>query len=267
MNWMDWCSIATLVLVSALTGCAGNPQPTSCQIGDSLYSAGTVNPASSCQSCQPAVNPLGWSPLIGAVCDGGPSPDAGADQDGGIADAGPPDAGPEDAGPPTCWIGGTVQADSELNPENDCQSCQPALSHSDWSNLSDATPCSDGGICSGGSCVQGCFIDGRVVLLGTADPGGCLVCVPGNSLTSWTDLPAGTVCIGDGVCYAGKCHAGCVIAGTFYAPSDFNGQNACQTCQPSANTAGWTNQPAGTPCGNSDLCDYRGGCGPPCAIG
>jgi hypothetical protein len=65
-----------------------------------------------------------------------------------------------DAGPLECSIDGSQYADGELNPLSPCQSCQLAISLTDWTNLSSGSACADGGLCSSGTCVEGCLIDG-----------------------------------------------------------------------------------------------------------
>jgi hypothetical protein len=260
MNRTSWCWLAGLVLTSCAAGCCLRTAPSSCEIGDTIYPGGTVNPGNPCQTCQPALNPLGWSAVSRIECDGGQPPDAGP-TDAGPPDAGPPDAGPPDAGPPTsCTIGGLEYANGALNPANACQSCQLLVSLTHWANLPEGSSCADGGICLNGACDQGCLIDGGAVSPGANDPGGCRECMPAKSPTSWTELPDGTACgspSAPNVCYAGACKPGCIISGKFYAPGDSPAANQCQGCLPSVSTSQWFDWPDGFPCGDgggTDIC-------------
>jgi hypothetical protein len=48
-----------------------------------------------------------------------------------------------------CLIGGACFADGELNPDNDCQICDPVATTSDWTLRAEGTACSDGDVCTG----------------------------------------------------------------------------------------------------------------------
>lgn len=71
-----------------------------------------------------------------------------------------------------CLIEGVCFANGELNPANDCEVCDPAMSTSDWSLLPEGTECDDGNACTGtgnpGIGVDTC--DDMGVCMGMLDP-------------------------------------------------------------------------------------------------
>lgn len=171
--------------------------------GVSFVAAGTANPLQSCLSCQPSLDPNGWSA----------SPDAtDCDQDGGNLCLG----GVCVAG---CFIDGGVEPAGAPNAENGCFGCQPQQSPLADTQLPDGTPCStDGTVCQGGACVSGCVIGGVFYSDGTLDGGAALsggaagnpnvCCRASVSATSWspgfgaaTSVPTGVepevIAIGD----------------------------------------------------------------------
>ncbi len=97
-------------------------------------------------------------------------PDAGIDGDSGTSDAASrlglvPDLGsdrPADAGPTGCLIDSTSYPSGAANPANPCQTCQPAVSGSTWTNASNGTGCGSGQVCSVGICRLGCWLDVRI---------------------------------------------------------------------------------------------------------
>jgi FG-GAP-like repeat len=118
--------LAGLVMTVGLVNC---PQraPTACNIGDTIYPRGALNPLDPCQSCQPGLNPLAWLPTAGTDCDGGWSfPDGG--DDAGLIDAGdagppPPDAG-ADGGVPDASSDGGPSEDAGPSPDaGPCPCC------------------------------------------------------------------------------------------------------------------------------------------------
>ncbi len=203
-----------------------------CDIGGTFYATGTLN--GSCQSCQPSVSMSGWSNLAnGTSC--------GTDEycfSGACSAAG-------------CDIGGTFYATGTLN--GTCQSCQPSVSMSGWSNLANGTSCGTDEYCFSGACsAQGCDIGGTFYATGTLN-GTCQSCQPSVSTTGWSNLANGTSCGTDEYCFSGACSAqGCDIGGTFYATGTTNGP--CQVCQPSSSTSSWTNVANGTSC-NTNSCE------------
>jgi hypothetical protein len=148
-----------------------------------------------------------------------------------------------------CLIGGIFFAADTVNPGNACQVCNPIASTSAWSNRANGTGCNDGnsctwgdhctsgvcggtaltgagctttfgtdGVCSNGSCISGCFVNGQVYPPQSyfADSQICLSCDPSVSTSS---LYAGSChynnqfgqCSGAGVCnfFYTECATGC----------------------------------------------------------
>lgn len=171
------------------------------------------------------------------VCVGGnpvTCPPSDACHDNGVCDAqtGQCGANPISAG--ACYIGGTCHAAGAVNPDNQCQSCAPATSQADWTNLSDTTTCDTGdlcfpnatcqaGICTGFPviCAEGSIcLNGGCFLIanGAGGPDGCnppcighagsiigtnqYICIgtlPGTNCTANADCQPGQAC--GGLCY------------------------------------------------------------------
>jgi hypothetical protein len=187
--------------------------------------------------------------------------------------AGEPDGGDgysRDAGATwACRIEGGEQQLDAPNPLNECQSCQPAISRTSWTNLPEGSPCSVKEFCSDGACVQGCLIDGVVLRSGALNlPGniaGCQQCLPAMSLVSWSNAEDGTHCLAagsPGVCDVGNCYPGCFIDGAVYSPDEINRQNLCQSCQPSVSSLYWSNPPRAPPAGGPTFSISATGTGP-----
>ncbi len=52
-----------------------------------------------------------------------------------------------------CEVGAVSYAANEVNPGNDCQSCQPTVSRSAWSDMVDGELCGIAGTCQSGTCM------------------------------------------------------------------------------------------------------------------
>jgi formylglycine-generating enzyme required for sulfatase activity len=104
-----------------------------CTVGGAPYAAGATDPANACQECTPSASTVAWTPLAdGTGC--GP---------GDVCAAGACTAG--------CWIGGAFYAPDTAKPGSACESCQPAMTTSTWSNIAGST-CAKGG--TGASCSE-----------------------------------------------------------------------------------------------------------------
>lgn len=129
-----------------------------------------------------------------------------------------------------CAIAGICYADGTLNPATPCQKCEITANPSVWTNLV------FGAACPGGTC------DGA---------GHCSAAGDGD-----VDADTGNAC---GV-------TACAIAGICYAAGTPNPATPCQTCDPSAAKAVWTNRSFGTscndgdPCTKDETCDGAGAC-------
>ncbi|MGC4119562.1 MAG: hypothetical protein QM765_34325 [Myxococcales bacterium] len=166
-----------------------------------------------------------------------------------------------------CSIGGTVYGNGSLNPGNPCQSCQPAISTTAWTNNADSSSCGGTKVCYAGSCGDGCVISGQFYATGTANPSNaCQVCQPSTAVTSWTTLSEGTSCGGGLICHVGTCVSGCSIAGAFHTPGELMPTDACQACQPTVNTGAWTLRAEGSSCGAGRVC-HSNSCVTGCYVG
>ena len=100
---------------------------------------------------------------------------------------------------PGCRIDGTFHPsgapiDGAFHPSGaqngECQSCQPAVSTTSWTNLPSGTPCGDGNECvEAGACEEG-------------------VCVPGEPVLDGELCDDGISCTKDEFCFAGECGNG-----------------------------------------------------------
>lgn len=260
-------SVAFLVGLGSLVGCdelAGIDAPVLVTDGG-LTEAGTEDAQS------PPLDAAAQDSTVGDAANetGSPLPsDASADSptsggdDGGASDSG----GGGDSGA-VCVISGTGYTTGAANPGNGCQSCQPSISASAWTDVTEGTTCGAGNICHSGACVAGCEIGSAYYAPSAASPtNGCESCQPGVTTSAWSNLADGTVCGGGGICHTGACASGCEIGGVFSSANGPNPNNPCQTCQPAASTSGWTNATDGSPCGNGQVC-ASGQCGTQCDIG
>jgi hypothetical protein len=170
------------------------------------------------------------------------------------------DAGPDAAGDVAvsggCDVAGISYSSGASNPTNGCLSCQPAVSTSAWSDVTDGTSCGDAGLCHGGACASDCEIAGAFYAANAVNPSqACQTCQPGVSTTAWSDLANGAGCGSGSVCNAFvACISGCFIDGAFVAPNAANGGSACQSCQPASSTTAWSDIPDGTGCGGTAKC-------------
>jgi hypothetical protein len=164
-------------------------------------------------------------------------------------------------------------ASGALNPSNSCQSCQPGVSTSSWTNLSPGSPCGTGTgkVCNGAVCSPGCDIGGAFVAAGAANPqNSCQTCQPSSSTTAWSNLQEGTNCGSGGhVCHSSggaiACTAGCFIGNAYVTPGSAEPGNPCETCQADSTTS-WSPLPNDTQvCGTGQAC-YGGVCATGCTI-
>jgi formylglycine-generating enzyme required for sulfatase activity len=154
-----------------------------------------------------------------------------------------------------CVIAGTGYATGAANPTNACQSCQPTVSTSAWTDVTDGTTCGTGGICHVGACVSGCEVGGVYYATAAPNPNNpCQSCQPGKSTSAWSSVGDGTTCGNGQVCASGACGTQCDIGGVVYASGVANPSDACQTCQPGTSTTTWTGTADGITCGSGLVC-------------
>ncbi|HUB05572.1 MAG TPA: hypothetical protein VMB50_01150, partial [Myxococcales bacterium] len=93
---------------------------------------------------------------------------------------------------------------------------------------------------------------------GAVDPQNpCDACNPGASATAWTPVSSGTACDG-GLCAAGSCQPGCLIAGELLASGAIDPVDPCRVCAPADSTSAWSAETDGTPCGPGSFCTPAG---------
>ncbi len=232
-----------------------------CAVAGNVYAGGDVNPGSDCQSCQPNLSAVTWTnDTDGTLCGSG-----------GICYAGACVSG--------CEIAGVYFTASAFNPNNACQSCQPAVSTSGWSAIPDGTGCGNNQLCSSGACGTQCDIAGTIYPSGGTNPANaCQSCQPGTSTSTWTNAADGASCGAGEVCKTAVCAAGCFIGGTVYASGGVNPSAACQVCQPAKSTTAWTVSSDETSCAGGTCCSgtcvneatdlgHCGACGNACTAG
>jgi hypothetical protein len=235
-----------LVCWLAVTACGG-AVPTAvdsggakCVIDRLSYAAGALNPADSCQICNPSLAVSDWTSQPDLT-------DCSASQAGTYCQLG--------QCVEACGIGGLVVLAGAANPDNSCQVCAPAKALNAWSanaSCSDAgTPDSgepDAGEPDGGDAgpepvdAGGCIVGGNGLSAGELLPGNpCQSCQPSVSTTSATPVADGTSCnAGGNVCVGGACMPGCYVDQALIAPHQFesNTQDAC--CNPALSIGAWT---------------------------
>lgn len=183
--------------------CSHTVTATNCTIGATCYAAGAVNPANSCQTCAPAINPTGWTLLT----DGNACASDGLSCTADVCGSG---LCTHTVAANTCAIGGACYASGATNPGNSCQACAPATSSTTFTVLANGSACDDDGLscttdtCSAGACshtlaAKNCLIGGVCYADGAFDPSvECRKCDSASSTTAFTALAVGSTCLDDG---------------------------------------------------------------------
>ncbi len=233
-----WSDVGEGTLCGAGNICHSDTCVSGCEIGAAYYATGAVNPANSCQVCTPTASTTAWSNVDeGTACTGGDLCHAGACVSG-------------------CEIGSSYAKSGGGNPNNPCQSCQPAINESAWSNVSDGTTCGNGQVCANGQCGTQCDIGGTVYSTGALNPTNrCQSCQPGASTGGWTTLSTGTTCGTGEICNGDSCVPACLVGGSVEMPGDLNPSNPCESCQPGTSTTNWSTISLGSACGTNEVCN------------
>ena len=210
-----------------------------CTISAASVSPAALNPADPCQSCQPTVSTSGWSNLA----DGTTGCPAGQVCAAGVCAS-------------DIYVGGMIYPSGTLDPANACQSAQPSVSTTSWTNLADGSSCGvPGEICVAGVCSSDCDIGGQIYSPGTVNTNNiCQSCQPSASTGGWSSVMNGKSCGSGLICTGGNCGSGCEIAGMSYASGALEPGNACASCQPGVSTGGWTGLANGTFCAVGEIC-------------
>jgi len=183
-----------------------------CAIAGACVTAGTGNPESACESCDPAQSSTLWSPLANGTGCG----DDGVCFDGKCCEA--QCDGKECGGNGCGGSCGDCEAGSACNAAGQCQcvpDCEGKVCGGDGCGGS-CGGCDDQLSCTTDSCVDGacsstlnaffCLIDDACAPSGTVNPiNACESCQPATTSTGWTTAEDGTSCGGTKVCFNGGC--------------------------------------------------------------
>lgn len=269
----------------------GECQTGICQAGECVYVAGPDGVAcTAADRCNEGVCSGGTcvqQPVRdGTVCDFGGQICCQGTCCGGGETCGSRGCQPRPTPPPSdiCTIDGVQYVRDDINPDNECEVCNPDISNVAWS-ASEGGFCNVEAVCCAGICcdlglfcVNGicsdttlqCRIGNASYDDGSLNPvNPCQYCDATNNPSLWTDFPDGqsTICPGGGQCCAGACcpagevcQAGactanpvqtCTIGGIEYFRLQRNPADECQQCDPFVNPTVWSLVPQGTSCGTT----------------
>jgi uncharacterized repeat protein (TIGR01451 family) len=270
-------------------GTCTHPLFTGCLIDGACIGTGSLDPTGDCRACDPGQSTASYTPAPrGLTCaDDGSATTLDACDGTGLCVH--PLRG-------QCTIGGASFDAGTVNPQNPCQSCDPAASASAWTDRVAGFPCTEDGLactrdaCDGaGACKHelftGCLIGGECVATGEASPANeCQHCDPASATGAFTDAPRSMACSDDGddktadFCDgAGGCihklKGLCTIDGKTFEADAANPENPCEACEPAFSVTTWSFRTAGFPCTNDglacthDVCDGFGACNHPLFTG
>jgi hypothetical protein len=232
-----------------------------CVINNTCYASGAANPANPCQACTPATSSSAWTnKSLGSSCSDGKyctvndtcnllGVCAGTTRDCNdgllctLDTCDETNSKCSNALTIGCAISGACYLPGVNNPQNDCQSCNPATSGTGWTNKASGTSCSDNLFCtvndqcnSTGSCVSSArdCSDGKT----------CTLDVCSELLGSCTSTVSG----------------GCMILGQCIGAGVPNPLNPCQECNPALSTLLWSNKATGSSCNDSLFCTQNDSC-------
>jgi hypothetical protein len=168
-----------------------------------------------------------------------------------------------------CQIGGAPFESGAIDPTNPCQMCDPLVSATSWTLVSDGTSCSDGNLCTTGDvCNAGVCGGAAVVCPPTTNTCRPIACNPASGACVATIRPEGSACderdnlpCTSGVCSSSACTlvitGGCLIAGQCIAEGTRDPNNECKVCLPNStrNQTRYISIPNNdTPCDDGNEC-------------
>jgi hypothetical protein len=236
-----------------------------CYIDGTLVASGAVNPANSCEECTPATSTTAWSNFAnGTTCSDGNACDLTTCQSGTCTVGGHVTC----TAPATCYTAGTCntttgvcssatldsgfcfinnacEATGASDGTNTCETCQPSVSTSAYSPVSNGTTCSNGNACDIATCESGaCTVQSQVTC---TTPDACHT--------------AGTCSTSTGVCSPPTLKSSfCFIGNACVSTGAANGTNTCETCQPSLSTTTYSPVADGASCSDGNACTLNDTC-------
>jgi len=160
------------------------------------------------------------------------------------------------AQPTQCSIAGQTYSAGTLNAANACQSCQPAVSTSNWTNLANGSTCNDNNACTTGDiCTSGLCVGTPKIC---NDDNACTVdsCDASSGLCVFTPVN----CNDGNICTTDSCN---VVTGLCeHSPISCNDNNACtnDTCDPSSGCVYTEIECNDNNSCTADSCDVETGC-------
>jgi hypothetical protein len=154
-----------------------------------------------------------------------------------------------------CRIGGTFYAGGALNPANACQSCDPAVSTTTFTNRASGTACNDGNVCTYNDICNGSGVCVGTSITCTSDTCNTRTCNGTSSCTVTSNT--GASCNDGNACtYSDTCNGSGVCVGTsITCTSDTCNTHTCNgtsSCTVTPNT--------GTSCNDGNACTYDDAC-------
>jgi len=269
-----------------ITGnCVVTPMPNYCAIEGQCHSNDVLNSANECEICDVDRINIAWSAVADGTACGLATACVSGQCEGGRCILMPTSE--------TCVINGQCVAAGAINPDNQCERCNPSASNTAWSarpngTACDAPPaeCRGDGLCQSGSCYAPLLYAGAPC----GNPASSECDKPdtcsGNGFCLLNWVADATVCTENGVfcdgvaaCTQGVCGGPvtppCTVAGKPYCDesqddcfacledSHCEDQDVCRVnyCS-TVGTCGFYAAPIGTPCGNSSSteCDLPDSC-------
>ncbi len=232
-----------------------------CVIDGTCYQVGSPDPSNVCQACQPGTSQTSWTNIGGDCDDGQPCTHSDSCSNGVCAGSAylcndnktcTSDACDGLGGcdftinSGHCLINDACRSPGALNPSNECQKCDGALSSTAWSGVDAGDTCDDGLACTSPDTCDG---------LGTC-VGGSTNCSP-----RWCE---DAQCTGSG-CNITLKPGHCLIDNECVLSGGVNPDNPCQECVDTVSTSSWTD--VTKPCDDGDSCTFNDTCSGGSCIG
>ncbi len=162
-----------------------------------------------------------------------------------------------------CSISGACVASGATNGATTCQTCQPAVSTTQYSSVSNGAACNDGNLCdSNDMCQAGVCTAGATVVCTAIDP--CHVagtCNPSTGVCSNPSAANGTTCNDGNLCtQTDSCLSGTCIGSNPVTCTALDTCHVAGSCQPATGTCTNPTAPDGTTCTGSNLCNQSYAC-------